>query len=938
MFQTMYSSSTLASCRSSLCRDSFCDLRRLGKESLPCSSLAQSGSDLDFLSKSSISKVQQWRPRCTQSFKNGVDYVVQASIRGDSHHLPDRGGVNSCSQLGGGCCVKNKNAKKSKRVVISRVGSVVRNLKQDDDIKREGNYSNLLSCEDARSEEVNGDSLAYDGQSSVSAVNADSDPSSHPCLKDRDIKEYADTLNAKDESIKGIYIQDMPVAGRSDNKTSLDSCLDSEDRGWRDAVVQGIGHLNGALQSPPEVGKGDEAPLESDRTTRREMDKKDDFVDDDVVNITRIPVPRQTYIAVSKVELVSSLVTLFPSSKDVSMLLEIFACLESVIHAEHKSVLEELRMDYRLAHSDVADKKPSTSELDSSNVDRQGTHFLEWDPKEWWRRISEKVTGSQKNISEVDGVLGAVDSSNENGRPTSESSDSLVQEVIETQREKATVRFQRHFMRVLRSAQFKGLSVNDLKLTAALNSDYLLTLPIDVDWNSASSADALLFRRGYATERQQGFLFGAKLDYIQSVILSNIFNGLTGPLFIAGRWCIEKWESLEKDEEGRALTERIERWLEEPLQRAANFKATRSSSDDESSDSDVEEGLEIWKAARQAVPRYEAVLSSAGSRGLLLRRILVRMGILPPASPRIPDALYQLDQSTLEPYMRPKMLARVSMRDIWRPASKEVCGNNPWKQIRAAFSVFFSRSTLQEPAYQELVLLYNKSKSEQEDDDGWPSLQLHTYRKIPVPDLKVVFPNKKLSFRLIDTVRLDLASIAGLVAFLVSHKFDDLLSSPSAFILDLIASVSLIIYVTRVTLGYKQTADRYQLLVNKALYEKTLASGFGVVHFLLDASEDQLFKGAILVYTLLLLEGRSQSMSNREIAKLCERYLYNNFKEQVEMPMHEIMGILVRLGLVEEDSTDSCTYVSALPDGKAVAALKQQWLSLISKQSIWSVR
>lgn len=219
----MYSSSTLASCRSSLCRDSFCDLRRLGKESLPCSSLAQSGSDLDFLSKSSISKVQQWRPRCTQSFKNGVDYVVQASIRGDSHHLPDRGGVNSCSQLGGGCCVKNKNAKKSKRVVISRVGSVVRNLKQDDDIKREGNYSNLLSCEDARSEEVNGDSLAYDGQSSVSAVNADSDPSSHPCLKDRDIKEYADTLNAKDESIKGIYIQDMPVAGRSDNKTSLDS-------------------------------------------------------------------------------------------------------------------------------------------------------------------------------------------------------------------------------------------------------------------------------------------------------------------------------------------------------------------------------------------------------------------------------------------------------------------------------------------------------------------------------------------------------------------------------------------------------------------------------------------------------------------------------------------------------------------------------------------
>lgn len=30
-----------------------------------------------------------------------------------------------------------------------------------------------------------------------------------------------------------------------------------------------------------------------------------------------------------------------------------------------------------------------------------------------------------------------------------------------------------------------------------------------------------------------------------------------------------------------------------------------------------------------------------------------------------------------------------------------------------------------------------------------------------------------------------------------------------------------------------------QLLVNQTLYEKTLASGFGSIHFLLDASEQQ---------------------------------------------------------------------------------------------------
>lgn len=870
----MNSSSSLASCKSPFCRDSFYGLR-LRKASVP-SSLS-----------THCNVRRHGLPQHFQGHKNGVGCFVQASIRGGRYQQYKGRAVElHWGQMGANRCVKNRNTRKFKHV--SRVGSFLRNLEQEDDTERDGNYSRIH--------------------------NPDTTTNPLPCLD----------LESDSERSKNV------AEGKNGGFASQDTLGDG-DWGWRDVVVNGFGQSNGALQLRPGVGKDDERPSEDVSGGKKEVEKKDDDDDDDSPNITRIPVPRQTFIAVPKVELVSSLVALYPSSKDASMLLEVFACLESVIHAEHKSLLEELRMDYRLAHSDVEDDKPSVSKRDESKF----RSSLKWRPKEWWNRLSEKVTDSlkkkkKKKKSKADDSR---DDVHEDDGPLPGVMDMLTEDVFETQREKATVRFQQHFMRLLRSAQFKGLSVDDLKLTAALNTDYLLTLPIDVDWNSAASADALLFRRGYATERQEGLLFGAKLDYIQSVFLSNIFNGLTGPLFRAGRWCIKKWESLEADEEGRALTERIERWLEEPLQRANNLK---DDNDDESSESDFEEGQEIWKAARKAVPRYEAVLSSAGSRGLLLRRVLVRMGILPPISPRLPDLQAQLvDHPAVEPYMRPKMLARVSMRDIWKPASKAACGNNPWKQIRASFSVFFSRSTLQEPAYQELVLLYNQPKSDQGNEEV-PGLQLHTYTKIPVPDLKVVFPNKKLSFRLIDTVRLDLATLAGLVAFLVSNKFDNLLSSPSAFVLDVIASVSLIIYVTRVTLGYKQTENRYELLVNKTLYEKTLASGFGVVHFLLDASEDQLFKGAVLVYTLLLLEGRSLPI--QKIANLCERFLYNNFKEQVEMPMKEIMGILLRLGLAVEDSTEAGSYISALPDGKAIAALKQQWLALVSAQSIWSVR
>jgi hypothetical protein len=43
-------------------------------------------------------------------------------------------------------------------------------------------------------------------------------------------------------------------------------------------------------------------------------------------------------------------------------------------------------------------------------------------------------------------------------------------------------------------------------------------------------------RRGYAAERQEGLLFGAKLDYLQSLLLRKTFNWLSKPLFNGGTW------------------------------------------------------------------------------------------------------------------------------------------------------------------------------------------------------------------------------------------------------------------------------------------------------------------------------------------------------------------------------------------------------------------
>lgn len=58
-------------------------------------------------------------------------------------------------------------------------------------------------------------------------------------------------------------------------------------------------------------------------------------------------------------------------------------------------------------------------------------------------------------------------------------------------------RFQSTFLKLLHDAEFEELSARDLLLTSALNTDYLLTLPINIDWKRASESNAIIFRSTY---------------------------------------------------------------------------------------------------------------------------------------------------------------------------------------------------------------------------------------------------------------------------------------------------------------------------------------------------------------------------------------------------------------------------------------------------------
>ncbi|XP_042436192.1 uncharacterized protein LOC122022299 isoform X2 [Zingiber officinale] len=575
--------------------------------------------------------------------------------------------------------------------------------------------------------------------------------------------------------------------------------------------------------------------------------------------ISGIHVPRQKYISVNKVDLLNAILSMFRTKKEIEEFKRLAMCLDSILHAEHKAMLEEMRACYSGASSqDKHAYEGSCSSIKAEDVSRK------------------------KNApSEFSGHKGANGSRND--------------EVD------------------------KWLYLSDsLDLRKLFGQSAVVSFPES--------------RRGYTTERQQGLLIVEKLDYLQSKLLDSIFSSLSKPMKKIGRWINEALKDSHEAQSVQIWMEKAKSWLRENYALESTLSFGESTSRDQAKIDQIEDsGLPVWLAAQKAVSLYEGLLSPIGPRGRLIRRLLAWIGVI--SSP--PEVSIEFENEVYpDIYLRPNFLPRITLSNLWEPATWESCSYNSWKVLQTAAYILFSKSTLQEPAFQELVLLYadKGSRNENEDLAEINPVQLKIYEKIPIPDLSVIFPHKKLSFRILDTVRLDVASLVGLLAYFINYKFENIASSPSAVFLDVIAITALIIYITRVVLGYKQTTDRYQLLVNRTLYEKTLASGFGSVHFLLDASEQQQyimqFKEAILVYSILLHP--EQVSCRKKIRESCEKFIYDRFREKIEMPIDKAVETLTRLGLLSEILVEGKIILTVLPSSDAFETLRDRWIGLLA--------
>lgn len=202
----------------------------------------------------------------------------------------------------------------------------------------------------------------------------------------------------------------------------------------------------------------------------------------------------------------------------------------------------------------------------------------------------------------------------------------------------------------------------------------------------------------------------------------------------------------------------------------------------------------------------------------------------------------------------------------------------------------FQISHLQEPTFRQLVLLY-RLKSDDETADR--SIQIRTFRDIPMADLEVVFPEKRLSMKPVDLVKVVGTAVSG-TAFIIAKL---VISVFSPWLLFLLLG-SLGVYAGRTIAGFKASRDRYRHLVTNALFARSLDNGMGVILFLVDCMEEQEWKEMALAWFLLESEGPCRAS---ELDRRCERWLADRFDVETDFEVSDALRRLEQLQLVRVD-------------------------------------
>ncbi|KAE8662923.1 UPF0496 protein [Hibiscus syriacus] len=215
------------------------------------------------------------------------------------------------------------------------------------------------------------------------------------------------------------------------------------------------------------------------------------------------------------------------------------------------------------------------------------------------------------------------------------------------------------------------------------------------------------------------------------------------------------------------------------------------------------------------------------------------------------------------------------------------------EKMELSFQNLVTKTTIQEPTFERIIVVYRKSSGGPEKDRG---IHVKHFKNIPMADLEIVLPEKKNpGLTPMDWVTFIASAVVGLVAVITS------LEMPKADLWVIFAILSTVVgYCAKTYLTFEANMAAYQNLITQSMYEKQLDSGRGTLLHLCDDVIQQEVKEVIIAFFVLMEQGKATS---KELDQRCEDLLREEFGESCNFDVDDALAKLEKLKVVNKDPT-----------------------------------
>lgn len=256
---------------------------------------------------------------------------------------------------------------------------------------------------------------------------------------------------------------------------------------------------------------------------------------------------------------------------------------------------------------------------------------------------------------------------------------------------------------------------------------------------------------------------------------------------------------------------------------------------------------------------------------------------------------------------------------------------------KAILKQLLKKVKLQEACFRDVVVLYRRAVPDKpapasevdvvkEADPKFMqrNIVLKQFRGIPLADLELVMPEKKVFVPPRVFVEMAITLIGGLVAVITGLMARD---SEKGGGLDMTAAyTSLSLLGGRAAQVYSSALAQKNLIENtmsKMLFDRTVGSGTTVLNSLVDSVCKQRVREIFVCYCVLLRS--AEPLTVHELDEACEKLLAQQFACRIDFGCEEALPAILKWGLASEGADGR---LSAAPLPEALRRLDSVWDSL----------